>query len=216
MCAACLAPPPPLHAEFYCRLCRTPFANAFPLDASNVCAACRAGLRGFDAAYCLASYEGPFRQLIHLFKYGRLQPLRHPLSRMLAAALPRDARFDAVTSVPLHWRRRYHRGFNQSELLARGIAQIWGAPYRPMLRRVRPTASQAALTNARRRTNIAGAFRLRRSLLGGVPVAGHHVLLVDDVMTTGATARACAAVLRRAGARSVTLLTLARVDRRMA
>ena len=196
-------------------MCQTPFLNAFPLDADGVCTACRGGLRGFDAAYCLAAYEGGFRQLIHLFKYGRMQSLRQPLSRMLAEALPRDARFDAVTSVPLHWRRRYRRGFNQSELLARDIARRWGAPYVRMLRRGRSTASQAALTNAQRRTNVAGAFSMRRSIIGSNGVAGHHVLLVDDVMTTGATARACAAVLRRAGARSVTLLTLARVDRRL-
>jgi ComF family protein len=225
VCAACLAPPEPLRAEFFCRLCQTPFQNAFALNADQVCTLCRSGLRGFDAAYCLGAYEGGFRKLIHLFKYNRMQSLRRPLSEMLATALPRDAHFDAVTCVPLHWSRRYQRGFNQSELLAVDIARRWGVPYVRTLRRHRSTANQTALTHAQRRVNVAGAFRMRRAIIGSnivgssTPlnkVSGQHMLLVDDVMTTGATAQACAAALRRAGARSVTLLTLARVDRRLA
>lgn len=212
MCTACLAPPEPLHAEFFCRLCQTAFLNAFPLGADGVCTLCRSGLRGFDAAYCLGAYEGGFRKLIHLFKYSRMQALRKPLSQMLATALPRDAAFDAVTAVPLHWRRRYQRGFNQSELLAIDVARRWGVPYVRAVRRQRATANQAALTTSQRRDNVSGAFRMRRA----AQVRGQRLLLVDDVMTTGATAHACAAVLRRAGARSVTLLTLARVDRRQA
>ena len=85
--------PEPLSAEFFCVSCRTPFQNAFPLDAEGRCALCRHGLRGFDAAYCFGSYEGVLRELIHLYKYGRIKTLARPLGALLAAALPREERF---------------------------------------------------------------------------------------------------------------------------
>jgi ComF family protein len=171
---------------------------------------CRRGLRGFDAAYSFGSYEGTLRELIHLFKYGRIRTLAGPLGRMIASAVPRDRVFDAVVPVPLHWRRRLDRGFNQSELLARAVARRYGLGVTNAARRRRATPAQAGLSNAGRRTNVAGAFTVKRPRA----VAGCRVLLVDDVMTTGATAGACAAALRRAGATYVALLTLARVDRR--
>jgi len=209
VCLECLKAPEPLSAEFFCVSCRTPFQNAFPLDAEGRCALCRYGLRGFDAAYCFGSYEGVLRELIHLYKYGRIKTLARPLGALLAAALPRDERFDAVTPVPLHWRRQWQRGFNQSELLARAIARRCGIPVIHALKRVRPTLAQAGLSNTGRRQNVAAAFHPRRE------VPGKRILLVDDVMTTGSTAAACALALKRAGAAKVALLTVARVDRRM-
>jgi ComF family protein len=126
----------------------------------------------------------------------------------LSDALPRDRQFDMVTAVPLHWRRRWQRGFNQSELLGKTIARLRGIPSVNVLRRGAATRAQAGLSNAQRRENVAGAFRARRR------VAGLRILLIDDVMTTGATAGACARALKKAGAKSVSLLALARVDRR--
>lgn len=210
VCPPCLHGPEPLAAEFFCVSCRTPFRNRFPLDDHGRCALCRAGLRAFDAAYCFGAYEGVLRELIHLFKYQRMRPLAGPLAGFLAAALPRDERFDVVVPVPLHWRRRWQRGFNQSELLARLTARRCGIPVRRAVRRARPTTAQAGLSSARRRLNVAGAFRP----LPRAGVEGLRVLLIDDVMTTGATASSCAAALKRAGAKSVALLALARVDRR--
>jgi ComF family protein len=114
--------------------------------------------------------------------------------------------------MPLHWRRRWERGFNQSELLAREIARRWNVPVQQAVKRVKATASQAGLTNAKRRANVSGAFAMRR----GVRLDGARVLLVDDVLTTGASAAACARVLKRAGAVHVALLAVARTDRRTA
>jgi competence protein ComFC len=199
-------------AEFFCVSCRTPFLNAFPLDAEGRCALCRAGLRGFDAAYCFGSYEGTLRELIHSYKYRGIQTLSRPLAEFLAAALPLDEHFDAVIPVPLHWRKRWQRGFNQSDLLAQAIARPRGLPVVRALVRTRFTKTQAGLSNTERRKNVATAFRCRRV---AETLAGKHVLLIDDVMTTGSTAAACARALKRAGAARVVLATIARVDRRL-
>jgi ComF family protein len=206
-----MAKPEPLAAEYYCIQCRAPFLSRFPLDDAGRCGLCRRGVRGFDAAYSFGFYEDELRKLIHLFKYGRIQTLSAPLGRLLALALPREQNFDVIVPMPLHWHKRWQRGFNQAELLAHEIGRRTHTPVRNALRRVRSTASQAGLTSAKRRANVSGAFQVkRRSTLNG-----SRVLLIDDVMTTGATAASCARALKRGGASQVTLLTLARVDRRL-
>ncbi len=214
VCRQCLEEPAPLNAEFFCSSCRTPFQNGFPLDAEGRCGLCRSGLRGFDAAYCYGSYEGALRELIHVYKYGRVRTLARPLGDLLWAALARDESWDMIAAVPLHWRRRWQRGFNQSELLARELARRTGVPLVSLLKRVRPTASQAGLSNHKRRRNVASAFACRRLVSRGDKLLGKRVLLIDDVLTTGSTAAACALALKKGGARRVGVLTLARVDRR--
>lgn len=209
ICRRCIDELQPLSAEFFCASCRTPFQNSYPLDAAGRCALCRAGLRGFDAAYSFGAYTGVLRQLIHLFKYGKIKPLAKPLGALLARALPRDEAFDLAVPVPLHWRRHWHRGFNQAELLARELSRRTGIPVVRDLRRVRATSAQAGLGNGARRQNVARAFRSRS-------VQDKRILLIDDVMTTGATATSCALALKQAGARRVSFLTVARVDRRIA
>ena len=209
ICGECLREPAPLISEYFCLNCRTSFRNSFPLDSEGRCMLCRRGARGFDEAFCYGAYEGTLRELIHLFKYSGMRRLARPLGDLLSNALPRDRQFDAVTPVPLHWRRWWQRGFNQSELLGKVIARRRGIPLIRVLRRGFATRAQAGLTHAQRRENVAAAFRARRS------VAGLRILLIDDVMTTGATAGACARALKKAGARSVSLLALARVERRL-
>jgi len=139
-----------------------------------------------------------------------MTPLASPLGDYLSRALPLDEAFDAVVPVPLHWFRRIQRGFNQAALLAAQIGKQRNLPVLRAVRRVKATRTQTGLTNSKRRLNVAGAFRARR----GRRVEGLRILLIDDVMTTGATGSACASALKRAGAKSVTLLTVARVDRR--
>jgi ComF family protein len=210
VCAACLSLPQPLQAEFFCSACRTPFVDAYPLDEHDLCTVCREGLANFDSAYSFGSYEGPLQQLIHLFKYAKVESLAQPLSRLLIQALPLDQNFDAVVAMPMHWRKQWERGFNQAELLARPVAKRYGLKLWTNLRRKRYTKSQAGLTETERRENLKGSFRLLRP----EQAAGKRLLLVDDVFTTGATLRAAAAVLKSAGAARVSALTLARVDRR--
>jgi ComF family protein len=212
VCSRCLLKPELFHTEFYCVTCRTPFLNRSPLDESGRCAFCRLDLNGFDQVYTFGAYEGVLRKLIHLFKFEGVRTLQRPLGSLLAQALPRESTFDAIVPMPLHWRRRWHRGFNQSDLLAREIARKWHVPVRALVRRKKATAPQAGLTSAQRRKNVEGAFEVKNR----TDVKGLRLLLIDDVLTTGATASACARALKRAGASQVTFLALARRDRRVA
>jgi ComF family protein len=209
VCPACLALPKPLQAEFFCRACRTPFVDDYPLDEYDLCTVCREGLANFDAAYSFGSYEGTLQQLIHLFKYAKVETLGQPLSRFLLQALPLEANFDLIIAMPMHWRKRWERGFNQAELLAAPVARRYGLPLANNLRRARYTRSQAGLTESGRRENLRGSFRLHRP----ERIKGKRILLIDDVFTTGSTLRAAAAILKSAGAAHVAALTLARVDR---
>jgi ComF family protein len=198
-------------AEYACSACHTPFISAHPLDSRGLCSLCRLGLPGYEGAYSYGFYEGPLRRLIHLFKFERVPTLAAPLGRYLVKALPDDRQFDVVVPMPLHWLRRWRRGFNQSGLLASEVGRRLGLPLQTRaLRRKRHAAPQSGLSSAARRRNVAGLFAVSDRRL----IEGRRVLLVDDVLTTGATAQAAARALKSAGAAQVVVLTLARADRR--
>jgi ComF family protein len=156
-------------------------------------------------------YDGPLRAILHAFKYEGRRVLAKPLAQLMCEADPdllNDA--DAVVPVPLHPWRAWRRGFNQADDLAREL----GRPVWPALRRIRHGPPQVSLPAARRHANVRDAYALawttritpsaRRRLRGAI------VVLVDDVMTTGATLGACANVLIDAGVREVRVLTVAR------
>jgi ComF family protein len=210
VCSTCLSLPKPLEAEYFCRSCRTPFVDAYPLDEHDLCTVCRESLANFDSAHSFGSYEGALRKLIHLFKYGKVETLARPLADFLVRALPLEESFDIVLAMPIHWRKRWERGFNQAELLARPIAKRYGIGLSRNLKRSRYTKPQAGLSETERRTNLKGSFLVQRP----AEISGKRVLLVDDVFTTGATLRTAAEALKKAGARRVSALTLARVDTR--
>ncbi len=199
----------PCDAEYACARCRAPFANHYALDERDLCGLCRGGETGFDVVYAYGSFEAPLRELIHLFKYGGVAALKRPLGRLARLAVPRERRFDLVVPTPLDWRRRWRRGYNQSALLAEELARPMGLSPAAVLRRLRATLPQAGLSRSARRANVAGAFAVKKPDL----VRGRRVLLVDDVMTTGATVRACAQALKRAGAASVSVAVVARAGR---
>lgn len=180
--------------------------------AEAVCARCDLDPAPYASAHATASYDGAGRALLLLFKYGKVASLaRFWAARMAAAAAALPSAPRLVVPVPLGRQRQRERGFNQSALVARRLARTmrWDAP-RGALVRSRETASQTGLNPAERERNVAGAFRAVPRL-----VAGRQVLLVDDVLTTGATARAAAAALRQAGAARVDLLTAARAELRL-
>jgi ComF family protein len=136
-------------------------------------------------------------------------PLGRVFGSMMIRAYPRDQRFDMLVPVPAHWRRRLWRGFDQAEVLARELSRRTGIPAVRALRRKRHTDPQAGLTRRQRRENIRGCFQTAAP----EAVRGRRVLLIDDVLTTGATVNAAAAALKQAGAAHVAVFTLARADR---
>jgi len=211
-CGPCLALPEPMAADYFCSQCRTPFLSETPLDPNGVCRRCRSGLTGYDYSYSFGYYEGALRKMIHHFKYGKVETLSGPLGEMMIRAIPLDLQVDVIVPIPLHWRRRLWRGFNQCELLARPLESRLRVPVVRAIRKSRHTETQASSTPAERRSNLTGAFVLASPKV----VEGKRVLLVDDVMTTGTTITMCSRLLRQGGAKSVTVLTLARVDRRTA
>ena len=180
-------------------------------DAGPLCGACRRRPPAFTYARAAVRYEDVAREALHAFKFGGHRALAAPLGDLLVGAV--DGRLpaglpDLLVPVPLHPRRERERGFNQSRLLARRVGRAWGCPVREdVLVRAVATPSQTTLDGAARRANVRRAFRLRRPEL----VAGRHVLLVDDILTTGATVSECARCLEEAGPRSVGVLTVARV-----
>lgn len=171
------------------------------------CGSCRARGSPLHRLVAVWSYQPPLDRVVKALKFERLSFLGPELAReMLRAGLEPPAA-DLVAPVPLHWRRRLARGFDQAEGIARPLADALGVPWARALRRVRATPAQTRQTAGRgRRRNLRGAFRARRH----APIAGRRVLLIDDVVTTGATLEAAARALRRAGARRVEALVAAR------
>jgi ComF family protein len=163
----------------------------------------------FESARSAVEYAPPFRELIHQFKFRgseRVQPILIEWFLKGAARDFRENDFDCVVPVPLHWWRRFQREFNQAEVLGTALAEEWSVPLlTKALRRRRATVAQSKLPGKWREKNITKAFGP-----GKESVAGRRVLLVDDVMTTGATLSECAGVLMKAGAESVKAYTLAR------
>ncbi|WP_243338782.1 ComF family protein [Anaeromyxobacter soli] len=186
-----------------CRRCGLPGPD--PL-----CGACRADPPAFDAVRAGGLFGGPLADAIHALKYGGRPALARPLGAWLARAAPLPPGA-LVVSVPLARARRIARGYDQAALLADALARAAGARGRRLpgaLRRTRETPPQVGRTRAERSRNVAGAFRAARP----GALAGRDVVLVDDVVTTGATADAAARALKDAGARSVVVLALARAE----
>jgi ComF family protein len=186
---------------------------------ATACTLCRLAPPDFTRAVAYSAYDDELREMLHLLKYGRVLELAdRPLGEWLASAviaLAADAAAElTVIAVPLFAARERQRGFNQSVLLADAavarLRKAWPglATVHPAMERVRDTEAQYGLTTHQRRKNMRGAFRV----VDAEAVRGREVLLIDDIMTTGATARECARVLVQAGAAKVWVATLARVQ----
>jgi ComF family protein len=165
-----------------------------------------------------ADHGGDLRHLVHLLKFERFDPIGIPLGRAAARRLPRHVtcrggRPPVVVPVPLHWTRRWRRGYNPAALLARGVARELALPILPRaLVRRRRGRHQVGLGRRDRLAALAGVFAARPS--AARHLRGRSILLVDDVVTTGATMEACATALRTAGATHVTAFALTRTPKR--
>lgn len=200
-CAPCEDTLLPVDAAASCPVCQD-------LAGAQTCARCRAAPPPFDAVVAAFAWGGAVKDAIHRMKFSGAAWAAEPLARRAwpdGAALPGGV--DVVVPLPLHPARHRARGYNQAALLARRWAALLGVPLAPAaLARTRATAAVADLAPAQRASAVAGAF----SVAQPARVRGRRVLLVDDVVTTGATAREAAAVLKAAGAASVRVACVAR------
>jgi len=192
-----------------CACCGSPFE--VDLGPETLCAGCLAEVPPFDTARAMCRYDDGSRRFILGLKHGDRVDAARPLARWLTrAAAPFLDEVDVIAPVPLHRWRLLRRRFNQAAELARALKAETGLPVMAdLLHRVRATQSQGGLNRAGRARNVKGAFRVNAR---HVPdMQGCTVLLVDDVLTTGATVHACAKALKQAGAAAVHVVTLARV-----
>lgn len=205
-CARCVQQMPPIGRPV-CPRCGTGLPGAY--DAQLLCAACRRSTPSFDMARAPWWYRGSVQDAVRQFKYHRRwrigRRLADDMAALARASLPVD-RVDAVLAVPRHWLKHRARGFNPASLLADSVARALGKPVaRRALRRRRWTSTQTRLHGRDRFRNVRQAFAARERF-----VRNRCLLLVDDVLTSGATADACAQALKTAGAREVFVLTAAR------
>ncbi len=212
-CIECIQPLP----QTVCRACGDLLPEGFSAG-QGLCPECAFEAPGFERAVAYGPYTGGLRELIHLLKYEQIRPAANVLGRMLSDAVSALELSGEVTvvPVPLHASKLRTRGFNQSELIARAALPLLqrqgGADYAleaVAMKRRRETPSQVGMTRQQRAENLRGAFAVSLP----ASVRDKQVLLVDDVLTTGATVNECTRVLKRAGAKRVWVATVARVVR---
>jgi ComF family protein len=199
VCPACLTALRLLRGPL-CARCGAP--TAWPVER---CAECSGRRLSFARARSAVAYDGPARPLVAAWKEHGRQRLARVFADLVVDLVPKP-RVDALTFVPADPARGLWRGQNPAEALARLLGLAWELPLEPLLERVRGAPPQRGLSRGERRRNVRGAFSA-----GGAPAS---VAVIDDVYTTGATVGAAATALRRAGARSVEVVTFARTVRR--
>lgn len=196
----------------YCPRCGIPFPSPQALaDAPEfVCGTCRLKEPPFAQARSVGYYEGTLREAIHLFKFGKRQEMGRHLGRLMVDRFPSEwdpSALDLLFPVPLHPRRLRERGFNQSLILAQILANSLAIKLEArQLVRSRPTLPQSDLPLGKKFENLKGAFEVRRP----EKMEGKNILLVDDVLTSGATVQEAGKTLLKAGAGQVFVYTLAR------
>lgn len=201
-CARCLAGFKPLPSA-HCSRCALPFTATE--NSSHLCGRCLSSSPTYLKVYAYGLYEATLRQAVHQFKFNHKVGLDRSLGKLLEQAIDSDLKIDLVLPVPLQEKRLQQRSYNQALLLVRDVARRrkWRVDNR-LLAKVKETLPQHDLPAKQREKNLLGAFHLERQL------AGEHILLIDDVMTTGATVSACSKVLLDGGAGSISVAVIAR------
>jgi len=196
----------PLMGSPVCNICGIPFDGA---GSDHPCSRCLQNPPPYAAARAALRYEGACRDLIHRFKYDYKSHLRLPLGLLTAELLAdfvTQQQPDFLVPVPLHISRLRRRGFNQAVLLGEVLSRQWQIPLlRQALKRVHPTIPQVELTGEQRAKNLHNAFSVTDSSI----IKDHHIMLVDDVFTTGSTLAESAHILRQAGCHTVSAVTVA-------
>jgi len=201
----------------WCPRCGTPFHYLTVLARSpaHVCADCLESGHHYDMARAIGAYEGSLRESVHLFKFQGYTKLAREFAPLLAELATEELGMDEntgnvlVTHVPIDPARWRMRGFDQAMLLAIRTGEHLGLPHADLLERAKATRSQTGLSARERRRNMRGVFRVRpRGARQKLEAA--TCILIDDVVTTGSTASACARELKKAGAEAVHLLTICR------
>ena len=167
---------------------------------------CQADPPPYDRLMSAAHFDGPLKDMIHAFKYADATYYKKFLTRVLYETVQEELEHcDLITFVPLHWSRMISRGYNQAALMARELSRMSGLPVcHGVLRKTRGTPTQVGLSMHERKKNLSGAFHARG-------VAGKSVLVVDDVITTGQTAREVSRALKKAGAGHVVFASVGRI-----
>ena len=205
LCSPCFETLPCIH--YGCAVCSLPLYTG---DVS-VCGECQKHPPAFERVIAAFSFESPVGHFINQFKHrgkvGSVSLMVDTLTHRINSIAESDPAPDLITSVPLHWTTLLRRGFNQSEIIARLLAEKTGLPYRAVARKRVRTSKQQVLSRRERLYNLKQVFNLRAD------VAGKYVVVVDDVVTTGATAETLARLLKKAGARRVDMWALARTPK---
>ena len=204
-CADCWASLPRI-SPTHCRYCAASWSGD---DPDFVCGSCMTSPLPVDWTEAWGSYRGSFEKVLQAFKFKRHDFFAAPLAELLEGALRDrgDLDFDAIVPVPMHRAKLRKRGYNQAELLARSLGKRIGIRYeRALLAKTRDLGAQSKLPRSERAANVHGAF------LASPRAASRRILLVDDVITTGETIRACAQALLDAGAKSVAAAVVAKTE----
>ncbi len=195
----------------YCDKCGKILVESFKRIEKPLCRDCSSHKRHFYKARALGIYEGILREGIHILKFEKKVGIHKPLGDLMVRYLKEQqrnliSRIDFLIPVPLHRKRLKSRGFNQAQLLCEYIEKHLNLPVNLDLKRIRWTTPQMNLGRQERLQNIKGAFEIRNK----GTISEKQILLVDDIFTTGATVEECSKVLLKAGAKQVSVLTLAR------
>ncbi len=202
LCSACLAGFNSL-PDAHCPLCSLPFAGTS--NSSHLCGRCIAHSPSYAKVYAVGLYDQSLRRAIHQFKFNRKVGLDRSLGKLLDRAVDRYLDIDLVVPVPLHRKRLQQRSYNQALLLARAFARIRKLPVATdLLIKICETEAQQELSAKERAKNLQGVFKLQKE------VSESTILLIDDVLTTGATAEACSQVLLAGGAKVVYVAVIGR------
>ena len=196
----------PDHSEDYCPRCGQSLG---PHTATiQGCSACFQKQHPWHRLIRLGSYQDPLRRRIHQLKFHNSWQWSRYFAHHLANSIPAysDHSKIIITSVPLHYRRRVERGYNQAALIAKHIAHLRQFKYKSLIKRIKNTTPQSTLAPSLREANVRNAFKLTSPKLD---LTNHHIILIDDVKTTGSTLRACSKILNTANAQTVTVAVIA-------